>query len=262
LSGRADERRIRLALCAVSLLGSALIFRLVAMPRQWNELAHDNFAQILVRAAATPIVSHALKLAGGEFSLRDAYQNQEGWPGRKPWGGIHPAMEKVREIVGPRSRIWSFHIDSYCMLPDCNVQGSISFRFSPSWQTVIFGAPKQASDTLKREGLNYFFFSRELGTSRTDLLPVSQLFAPDQIGNYLGIKWTDGTSYLLTWLGPDVQPISPAFLAGFRARFEADGYDIEGWRQLWGAVSDYVTAHKNDLRPFAAPWCTPSIRCQ
>jgi len=77
--------------------------------------------------------------------------------------------------------------------------------------TVIFGAPKQASDTLKREGLNYFFFSRELGTSRTDLLPVSQLFAPDQIGNYLGIKWTDGTSYLLTWLGPDVQPISPAF---------------------------------------------------
>jgi hypothetical protein len=249
-----DQQYIRILLGVASILGTAFILRSTAAPRQWVEAVRGNVLQVIGNAA---------KLAGGDFSIRDAYQNQQGWPGRLPWGGIYPAMEKVRQIVGPRTRVWSFHIHSYCMLPECNAQGSFSFRFSPSWQTIIFGTAKQATDTLRSERLNYFFFSKELGVSGTDLLPASRLFSPDEIGNYLGIKWTDGTSYLLTWLGPGVEPVADKFLGEFRARLDADRFSIEGKRSLWRPISDYTIEHKNDLHPFAGPWCTnPAIRCQ
>ena len=59
-----------------------------------------------------------------------------------------------------------------------------------------------------------FYFTREY--SITDPLPLSPLFTPDNIGRYLGVRWTDGTSVLLTWLGPGVQPLTPAWLAAYR----------------------------------------------
>jgi hypothetical protein len=31
-----------------------------------------------------------------------------------------------------------------------------------------------------------------------DLLPFSRLFAPEMIGRYLGVKWSDGSTFLLT----------------------------------------------------------------
>ncbi len=244
-----ELRPIRVLLGVASILATAVIVRSMGGP--------PRAADVL------SIVGNAARLAGGKFSIRDAYRNQQGWPGRMPWGGIYPAMEDVREIVGPGTRVWSFHIHSYCMLPDCNAQGSVSFRFSPSWQTIVFGTAKQASDALKMEGLSYFFFSKELGVSLTDLLPASPLFSPGEIGNYLGIKWTDGTSYLLTWLGPGVEPVSRKFLEDFRSRLDADQYDIEGTRSLWRPVSDYITAHQSNLQPFAGPWCIdPAVRCE
>jgi len=51
-----------------------------------------------------------------------------------------------------------------------------------------------------------------------DLLPYSKLFAPDTIGDYLGIKWTDGSAFLLTWSGPDTTPITSEFLEIYRKR--------------------------------------------
>jgi len=44
---------------------------------------------------------------------------------------------------------------------------------------------------------------------------ISPLFAPDNIAKYLGLRWTDGTTNLLTWLGPDITPLSPDWLATY-----------------------------------------------
>lgn len=61
--------------------------------------------------------------------------------------------------------------------------------------------------------LNYFLFTRE--DNITDPLPLSALFNPANIGHSLGIRWTDGTSTLLTWLGPNVTPLDPAWIADY-----------------------------------------------
>jgi len=258
----ADAARPRAVFVSVALsVGAAL----VPWALQFHEqvVLRANFVDTLCKLFRLPTVGNALRMADGRFSIHDAYENQAGGLNRMPWGGIYPAMETVWRIAGPGTRIWSFHFHSYCMLPGCNTQGSVSVRFSPSWPTVLFGTPEEARGVLEREGLNYFFFSKELATSTTDLLPASDLFSRNQIGKYLGIRWTDGTSYLLTWLGPGVEPISEKFLAEFRARLEGDGYDIDGMRRLWRPVSDHVTSHRDDLRPFAAPWCTnPLLPCQ
>ena len=56
-----------------------------------------------------------------------------------------------------------------------------------------------------------------------DLLPFSRLFAPETIGRYLGVKWSDGSAFLLTWAGPDTTPIGPDFLEAYeRRRAEPD----------------------------------------
>jgi hypothetical protein len=44
------------------------------------------------------------------------------------------------------------------------------------------------------------------------VLVYSQLFAANNIGQYLGVKWTDGNAFLLTWIGPNTVPIGPDFL--------------------------------------------------
>jgi hypothetical protein len=49
------------------------------------------------------------------------------------------------------------------------------------------------------------------------------LFAPDTIGRYLGVKWSDGSTYLLTWIGPETHPLGPDFLEAYiRRRSEPD----------------------------------------
>ena len=56
-----------------------------------------------------------------------------------------------------------------------------------------------------------------------DLLPFSRLFAPETIGRYLGVKWSDGSTFLLTWIGPGTRPIGPDFLDAYtRRRAEPD----------------------------------------
>jgi hypothetical protein len=56
-----------------------------------------------------------------------------------------------------------------------------------------------------------------------DLLPFSRLFSPETIGQYLGVKWTDGSTFLLTWKGPGTIPIGSDFLEAYtRRRNEPD----------------------------------------
>jgi hypothetical protein len=142
-----------------------------------------------------------------------AYTLQQGWP-NKPWGAIHPAARAARALVGPRTPIWSMHATIYCMLPDCRVEEADSFTIGPDWDALMFGTPEQGRRALQAAGINYFLFSRELEIH--DYLPLSPLLAPDTIARYLGIRWTDGTTALLTWAGPDTVPLDPAWVEDYR----------------------------------------------
>ena len=192
----------------------------------------------------------AARLFVGRFSLLDAYQNQPDGPA--PWGAIYPGIIEPWRIAGPETPIWSFNVLSYCMLPDCNVQTFLTERFSPSWQVVFFGQPEEAIKALQAEGRNYFFFSSELVVA--DLLPELQLFSPATIGKYLAIGWTDGTSYLLTWPGPNTKPIDQKFLFAYTRAVKTNyrSFDLN----LLKSISDYIDRHREDLRPFKLPGCT------
>jgi len=94
-----------------------------------------------------PLLLNSFKSWTGAFSLLDAYQNRP-LPAH-PWGGIYPGIVEPWRIAGPGTRIWSFHISTYCMLPECNVQSFMSVRLSPSWQTILFGPADAGIKALK-----------------------------------------------------------------------------------------------------------------
>ena len=152
-----------------------------------------NMAYVPIRE----VVKNGVRLMKGKYSIADAYQHQKGWPGRMAWGGIYPAALEVWKRLPPNTRIWSLHVHSYCMLPDCHMEGFMSYRFSPHAEEIYFGDPQIAKAWLKKENLNYFFISHKL--SINDPLPLSPLFSPQHIGEHFGIVWTDGNSSLLTW---------------------------------------------------------------
>lgn len=241
-----EWRRKSLITAAAGIIAVATIAT-AAMP-------HDRIQT--VKSSVSNIVINASHLAHGRFSLKDAYQNQQGWPGRMPWGGIYPPMETVWQIAGPRTRISSFHIHGYCMLPGCGVETYLSYRFSRHWPTVFFGTAPEAVRVLQSENLNYFFFSKEL--QMFSILPASPAFTPETIGRYLGIKWTDGSSYLLTWRNPHTRPLDAAFLAAYTEKMkEAAVYRaFLDSRDEWRAIFDHLKSQGDHPYPFALPWCT------
>jgi len=160
------------------------------------------------------VLPHALAFAGGTLSIKDAYVDQQGWPGRSPWGGIFPGMIGAWRAAGPGTRIWSMHLLTYCMLPQCRAETFVSFILSPHFVDLLAGSAEETRDILHREKLDYFFYTRAMDVC--DVLPLMQPFTPDKIADYLGVKWTDGTSYLLTWLGPGVAPLTPEWVAQYR----------------------------------------------
>jgi hypothetical protein len=202
----------------------------------------------MARQNLTATLSNAVSLQSGRFSLKEAYQRQQGKL-EMPFGAIYPGIVEPWRIVGPGTRIWSFNQHAYCMLPDCNVQKYLAVRFSPSWQTVYFGSPDEAVSALRAEGLNYFFFSAELPIR--DPLPLTPLFSPAAIGKYLAIRWTDGTSYLLSWPGPDTTPIDQKFLTAYANAENSPLIEYESWRD----ISGYIDRHREHLQPFFVPWC-------
>jgi hypothetical protein len=164
------------------------------------------------------LLRDAASFAFGSYSIDTAYQSEKGLPARMPWAGIHPASRAAYAIVGPHTRIWSLHMHSYCMLPDCRVQSHNAFIVTPEWDRLMFGNPEDGMRALQASGVNYFLISTELYMS--DPLPRSPLFSPNNIGHYLGIRWTDGATTLLTWAGPNTLPISAEWLAEYRRAVE------------------------------------------
>ena len=158
-------------------------------------------------------LTNTWRFAVGRMSIDQAYTTQLE-AGRYPWGGIYPGARGAYGVVGPHTPIWSLHISAYCMLPDCNMLTFPAFTMGSKWDEVMFGAPEQAKAALQSAGINYFLFSKELVV--LDPLVTSPLFAPDRIGRYFGILWTDGTTALLTWPGPGTQPFDELWVEAYR----------------------------------------------
>jgi hypothetical protein len=150
--------------------------------------------------------------------LAEAYRHAESG---YPFGAINPGALAAAQQLPYGTPIWSTNVDSYCMVPGCQIEDVISFKTSGRLDEILGGEPELAKRRLQEAGLNYFLFMKDYRI--IDLLPFSRLFAPETIGRHLGIKWTDGTTFLLTWIGPDTGPIGPDFLDAYtRRRAEPD----------------------------------------
>lgn len=157
--------------------------------------------------------ANALRFFVGRSSLADAYAHVDSI---YPYGAIYPGALAAARQLPYGTPIWSTNGESYCMVPGCLIEDVVSFKMSGRLDEILSGAPDLAKRRLQEAGLNYFLFTKEF--RMIDLLPFSRLFAPDTIGRYLGIKWTDGTTFLLTWIGPDTRPIGPDFLDAYKRR--------------------------------------------
>jgi hypothetical protein len=162
--------------------------------------------------------ANVLRFFSGRFSLADGYAHADSG---YAFGAIDPEALKVARQVPYGTPIWSTNVDSYCMVPGCLMESVISFKMSGRLDEILGTDPDLAKQRLQEAGLNYFLFRKDYRL--IDLLPYGRLFAPDTIGRYLGVKWSDGTSFLLTWIGPDTTPIGPDFLDAYvRRRAEPD----------------------------------------
>ena len=162
--------------------------------------------------------ANVMRFLSGYYSLARAYAHAEG---PYSFGGINPgALAAARQLPGG-TPIWSTNVDSYCMAPGCLIESVVSFKMSGRLDEILGDDPELAKRRLQEAGLNYFLFMKDYRI--IDLLPFGRLFSPDMIGRYLGVKWTDGSTFLLTWLGPETTPIESDFLDAYaRRRNEAD----------------------------------------
>jgi len=207
-----------------------------------------------MRAGIPMLSGSALSFATGRVSIAQAYQDT-GWPGRYPWGGIYPAMETVWKVVGRGTPIYSFNLQSYCMLPDCRVLRWDDTRTIPEFETVLFGTDDEAVAAVKRAGIDFFFYSTQLADLPSGIstpIVLAPIFRPDAIADHFGIKWTDGTSYLLTWRDRSVRPLDDAFLAVYRRQVArspiAASFPVVAWREVF----EHFKA--SGLRPYRLPW--------
>jgi hypothetical protein len=217
-------------------------------------------ACLAVSLASLPSVRHlwwvlrdTAHFVTGSYSIEAAYTHQEGWAGRLPWGGIHPGARAAYEIVGGRGRIWSFYGITYCMAPGCRIEQTYSFTVTADWDSVLFGSPERAREALQASGLNYFLFWRSMAAR--DPLLLSSLFSQDNARRYLGIRWTDGDSVLLTWVGPDTAALDDALVAQIAAAQEdankAFPYVVD---DRWRALFQQLRTTPHPWRSLTLPW--------
>ncbi len=145
--------------------------------------------------------ANAMRFFVGSYSLAEAYSHANSL---YAFGAINPGALAAARQLPYGTPIWSTNVDSYCMVPGCFIESVISFKMSGRLDEILGGDPELAKQRLQEAGLNYFLFMKDY--RMIDLLPFSRLFAPETIGRYLGVKWSDGSTFLLTWIGPDTRP--------------------------------------------------------
>jgi hypothetical protein len=194
----------------------------------------------------------AMRLLKGKYSLADAYAHQ---PSGLPFGGIHPGAYTAVQQVPMGSRVWSTNVDSYCMAPNCVIESVISFKLSANLSDILSGTPADAKKILQQEKLNYFLVSKD--SMLLDLLPFSHLFDPTNISQYLGIKWTDGNTYLLTWREDSTQPLDAKFIAMYKKLIKKS---IHPWFRFNEAVPAMkqtmaiLESSPHPWKPIVFPW--------
>ena len=195
--GRSRRVRILAATVAPILLTSVLLVQ-----------AYEQHKTTLLA-----VLHNALRFADGRYSIFDAYRDQAGWPVFNRTA-IDPGMYEAWKRIGPGKRIWSFNMNTYCMLPGCHFESVFASSMSKHREEILFGPPENAEQVLRREGLNYFFIST--GIPVLDVLQCTPLFSPDTIQNHLDVVWTDGRDVLLTWKGQGGERPSPEWLERYR----------------------------------------------
>ncbi|HTC03346.1 MAG TPA: hypothetical protein VK749_08085 [Xanthobacteraceae bacterium] len=199
---RRDDTVLRLAVPAILLVGTFVAWQ-----------SHAHWMSPLRRDTA-----NAVRFFAGSYSLGEAYSYANSL---YAFGAINPGALAAAQQLPYGTPIWSTNVDSYCMVPGCLIESAISFKMSGRLDEILGGDPDLAKQRLQEAGLNYFLFMKDY--RMIDLLPFSRLFAPDTIGSYLGVKWSDGSTFLLTWIGPDTRPLGPDFLDAYtRRRAEPD----------------------------------------
>jgi hypothetical protein len=158
-----------------------------------------------------PDLVNVARFVVGKYSLFEAYSNTTS---PYAFGGINPGALAAAKTLPFGTPIWSTNVDSYCMAPGCLIESVVSFKMSGKLDEILGDDPDLAKRRLEEAGLNYFLFMKNFRL--LDILPYSRLFAPEVIGRYLGVKWTDGSTFLLTWRGPDTTPIGPDFLDAYK----------------------------------------------
>jgi hypothetical protein len=218
----------------------------------WDNQRHILLGSYRIKNIVA-VLKNGANFTFGKYSLAVAYKNQQGWPGRLAWGGIYPAAETVWKLLPRGTRIWSMHEHSYCMLPDCNMEGYMSFRFSPHAADIYYGKPADAKGILQSEHLNYFFFSNSLELK--DPLPLSPLFSTQHIAEYFGIVWTDGTNTLLTWKDQALYPIDSAWLTHYNQRVIASP-TVQNFPYDAMKTAMDILREKGELKQSDLPWST------
>jgi hypothetical protein len=235
-----------------------------ANPR-FVRIAHDHRLPFLVFAlclVTITIASHPARLfstilpraaqfAVGALSIDTAYTLQP-FPFPLAENGIFSGARGAYAVVGPGIAIWTMHhAITYCMLPGCQMESFREYAL-PDWAKIMFGSPEQGREALQASGHDYFLFVRNLPI--VDCLPLSPLFSPDNIAQFLGIRWTDGTTVLLTWLAPGVKPLDAAWMGAYRHAVEQSDivrrFPYEEMKQIFARLD--ATPHP--WQSFALPW--------
>jgi hypothetical protein len=187
------------------------------------------------------VVYNALRFAGAQYSIYDAYRDQAGWPVLNRTA-IHTGMYEAWTRIGPGKRIWSFNINGYCMLPGCRFESLLVSSMSKHREEILFGSPENARQILHREGLDYFYISTRLPL--LDVLQCTPLFSPDTIQNYLDVIWTDGRDVLLTWKGQGGERPSSEWLERYRKAVTPSQYlpDCANERTSFAAIGRRVAS--------------------
>jgi hypothetical protein len=197
---------------------------------------------------------YAIKFLVGDFSLAEAYSHQARRDGAA-YGAIHPGTLEAARHAGFGVRIWSMHIHSYCMAPECRIESVVSFKMSRHYNDILNGAPDKAEALLKKEGLNFFLVSKDLVL--VDALPYSSLFSPQNIAKYLAVRWTDGKTYLLTWPDATTEPIPPDFIDFYRQKVEADRRSVFNFDKAvpqLGQMMSLFEQSPHPWKPIQFPW--------
>jgi hypothetical protein len=83
---------------------------------------------------------------------------------------------------------------------------------------------------------------------------LSRLFSPDHIGQYFGIRWTDGMTTLLTWRGSDTIAPNEEWLATYRQALASSSAHLRFPNVEIKAIYERLNATPHPWQPFAVPW--------